>query len=361
MKLEVSMSLFDKMANHDHEQVVFCHDESSGLRAIIAIHNTTLGPALGGSRMWPYDTESDALEDVLRLSRGMTYKAAVAGLDLGGGKTVIIGDPKKDKSEALFRALGRFIEGLNGRYITAEDVGTSTTDMANIQRETAHVRGCSPGAGGSGDPSPVTAYGALRGFQAAVRWKLGTDDLAGLRVALQGCGHVGYYLAKQLADAGCKLVVADIDEARTSRLQDECGAEVVSTDAIYDQDCDVFAPCALGAILNSDTIPRLRCKVIAGAANNQLATDADGIALAERGILYAPDYIVNAGGLINVYHEGPNYNREMVMDQVSRLYETTLDVFRLAEEHGLRPEDAATRLAENRIARVGRLRRIHRS
>lgn len=354
------MSLFNRMAENDHEQVVFCHDKASGLRAIIAIHNTTLGPALGGSRMWPFETEEEALEDVLRLSRGMTYKAAVAGLDLGGGKTVIIGDPKTQKSEALFRALGRFIEGLNGRYITAEDVGTSTTDMANIQRETAHVRGCSQGAGGSGDPSPVTAYGALRGLEASVKYKLNRNDLSGLHVTVQGCGHVGYYLAKFLHDKGCELTVCDIDDALTQRLIDECNVTVVSPNDIYDVDCDVFAPCALGAILNRDTIPRLKCGIVAGAANNQLADDAAGVALAKRGILYGPDYIVNAGGLINVYHEGPNYNRETVMDQVSRLYDTTLDVFRLAEEHKLRPENAATRLAENRIAEVGRLRRIHR-
>ncbi len=355
------MSIFEKMAAHDHEEIVFCHDEPSGLNAIIAIHNTTLGPALGGCRMWPYETDEEALEDVLRLSRGMTYKAAVAGLDLGGGKTVIIGDQKKHKSEALFRALGRFIEGLNGRYITAEDVGTNTADMANIARETAHVRGCSQGAGGSGDPSPVTAFGAMRGLQAAVKKGLGRDELEGLRISIQGAGHVGYYLAKRLAAAGCALVVADIDPRRTARLEEECGAKVVGTDEIYDEPCDVFSPCALGAILNSDTIPRLRCKVVAGAANNQIAREEDGAAMVERGILYAPDYIVNAGGLINVYHEGPNYNRDVVMDLVDKLYDTTLQVLELAEEHSLTPEDAATRLAEQRVEQVGKLRRIHRS
>ncbi|MAE70894.1 MAG: leucine dehydrogenase [Gemmatimonadetes bacterium] len=355
------MSIFQKMAAHDHEEIVFCNDASSGLKAIIAIHNTTLGPALGGSRMWPYETAEEALEDVLRLSRGMTYKAAVAGLDLGGGKTVIIGDQKKDKSEALFRALGRFIEGLNGRYITAEDVGTSTGDMADIARETNHVRGCSQGAGGSGDPSPVTAFGALRGLQAAVKWTLDKDDLEGLTVAIQGAGQVGYYLAKQLAAKGCKLVVADIDDRRTARVKEECGARVVGTEAIFDEPCDVFSPCALGAILNSETIPRLKCKIVAGAANNQIAREEDGDAMVKRGILYAPDYIVNAGGLISVWHEGPNYNRDMVMDQVDKLYDTTLKVFELAENYDLKPEDAAQRLAEQRIAQVGKLRRIHRS
>ena len=352
------MKVFERTDALDHEQVVFCRDGESGLRAIIAIHDTTLGPALGGCRMWPFESEEEALEDVRRLSRGMTQKAAVAGLDLGGGKTVIIGDPRKDKSENLFRALGRFIEGLGGRYITAEDVGTSLEDMALIHRETEHVRGCSQGEGGSGDPSPVTAYGVFRGLQACVHRGLGQDDLQGLRVAIQGAGHVGYYLAKELARAGCSLVVSDIDEAKVRRVQEECGAEPVPIDAIYDQECDVFAPCALGGSLNADTIPTLRCKVVAGAANNQLADEEAGQMLVDRGILYGPDYVLNAGGLINVAHEGHHYNRQMVLELADRIYATTLRVFEISDEEGIRPEIAAGRVAEQRVRAAAGLRRI---
>jgi leucine dehydrogenase len=352
------MSIFEKLASHDHEQVIFCRDAETGLKAIIGIHDTTLGPALGGCRMWPFASDEEALEDVLRLSRGMTFKASVAGLDLGGGKTVVIGDPKTQKSESLFRALGRFIEGLDGRYITAEDVGTNTDDMAFIHRETEHVRGCSRGEGGSGDPSPVTAFGTFRGIQAGVKWALGLDELHGLTVALQGAGHVGYHLAKELARAGCSIVVCDIDEQRAARVQEECGARIVPVDDIFDEECDVFAPCALGGALNTETIQRLRCCFVGGAANNQLQGEQSGMELAERGILYGPDYVLNAGGLINVAHEGPNYNRQLVMEETTRIYGTTLRIFGIAKSEGLRPEEAAQHVAEERVRAGGRLKRI---
>ncbi len=352
------MSVFTQMAENDHEQVVICRDEGSGLQAIIAIHDTTLGPALGGCRMWNFGSFDEALDDALRLSRGMTYKAAVAGLDLGGGKSVIIGDAKTQKSEELFRAFGRFVESLNGRYITAEDVGTSPLDMSNIHRETNHVRGCSRGSGGSGDPSPITAFGVFCGLQAAASWKFGRNDLHGLTVAVQGAGHVGYHLSKELARVGCTVLISDIDAGRAAKVQEECGARVVPPEEFFDQECDIIAPCALGASLNADTIPRIQAKVVAGAANNQLADEQSGEALQERDILYAPDYVVNAGGLINVWYEGPNYRREAVMDEVASIRRTTRRVFEISEAEGLLPEQAALRLAENRLNSVARLKRV---
>lgn len=351
------MNVFQAMGEGSHEQVVFCESKVAGLKAIIAIHNTTLGPALGGCRMYPYKSEQDALTDVLRLSRGMTYKAAAAGLNLGGGKSVIIGDPKKDKSEALFRVLGRFVESLNGRYITAEDVGTNVLDMEYIFMETKYVTGVAPAHGGSGDPSPVTAFGVFRGMQASVKEVWGTESLSGKRVAVQGLGNVGGHLVEHLMKEGAKVTVTDIDTEKSRRFAELHGVEVVPVDKIYDVSCDIFAPCALGAILNDETIPRLRCKVVCGGANNQLAEERHGVQLTERGILYAPDYVVNAGGLINVYVEMEGYVRERALRMAENIYNTTASVYRIAKEQKLPTYVAADRLAEERVQRIGQIKK----
>ena len=314
------MEPFELMTTMGHERVLVCSNPDVGLRAIIAVHSTVLGPGLGGTRMWPYASFDEALTDVLRLSRGMTYKAAAAGVHLGGGKAVILGDPKHDKSEALLRAFGAYVESLGGLYITAEDVGTSTDDMDVIATETRWVTGVSPENGGSGDPSPVTAFGTLQGMHAAAEEAFGDSSLKGRSVAIQGLGNVGFHLAAYLRKEGAKVFGCDIDADRIARAQSEAAVEVVSTDEIFAVDCDVFAPCALGAILNENTIPRLRCKVVAGAANTQLAVEErDGQALAARGILYAPDFVGNAGGLINVYNELIGYNQERAMRAALRL------------------------------------------
>ncbi len=353
------MEVFKGMQEHGYEQVVFCYNESAGLKAIIAIHDTTLGPALGGLRMWPYATEDEAIVDVLRLARGMTYKAAAAGLNLGGGKSVIIGDPRKDKSEALFRALGRFIQSLGGRYITAEDVGTTVEDMDYIHMETDFVTGVSAAFGSSGDPSPATAFGVWQGMKAAAKAALGTEKLSGLKVALQGVGHVGYYLARHLHDEGARLTVCDINDESTTRARVELGAGVVDADAIYDVDCDIFSPCALGAVINPTTVPRLKCKVVAGCANNQLLSPADGNALEERDILYAPDYVINAGGLINVADELEGYNRDRAYKKVAGIYGNIERVINRAKSEGIPTYRAADRLAEERIRRIGEQKHIH--
>ncbi len=347
-----SGELFDLLSEHGHEQVVFTHEPSCGYRGIIAIHDTTLGPALGGTRFWDYATDVEALVDVLRLSRGMTYKAAVAGLNLGGGKSVIIGDHKRDDREMLFRAHGRAVESQQGRYITAEDVGTSVEDMDFVHMETDHVVGI---AGRSGDPSPVTAYGVYRGIKACAARRYGSDDLAGRSVAVQGVGHVGYHLCDYLAADGAELVVTDIDEAKVDRVRDEIGAETVQPDEIYDADVDVFAPCALGAVLNDDTIPRLEVDIVAGAANNQLADDRHDDMLVQEGILYAPDYVINAGGLINVYSELADWDTERAKRKAAEIYHTLLEIFALAEDNGLTSAEAADRVALRRVRRVARL------
>jgi leucine dehydrogenase len=357
---DTNFAVFEELTKRGHEQVVFCSDQASGLRAIIAIHDTILGPALGGCRMYPYANERDALIDVLRLSRGMTYKAAVSGLDLGGGKAVIIGDPKKDKSEVLFRALGRAIEGLGGRYITAEDSGTSMQDMEWIKKETSHVVGISRSFGGSGDPSPVTALGVFAGIQAAVEEHLGKSSLHGLRVAMQGVGHVGYHLVGHLVRSGCKVVVADVDQDAVKRCCTDHKVESVSTDKIYDVDCDIFAPCAMGASINENTIPRLKCSIIAGAANNQLLNEiADAAMLLQRGILYAPDYVINAGGLINVSNELQGYNQERALQQAEGIYDILKSVFVAAKKNNIPTFRAADDLAMQRIESLQRVRRTY--
>lgn len=350
------MKIFDYMQKYDYEQLVFCQDEASGLKAIIAIHDTTLGPALGGCRMWTYATEENAIEDALRLARGMTYKNAAAGLNLGGGKTVIIGNPRTDKSEALFRALGRFVQSLNGRYITAEDVGTTVHDMDLIHQETKFVTGVSESYGSSGNPSPMTALGVFRGLQATAKVAFGTDSLEGKAVAVQGVGNVGYYLSKHLHEAGAKLIVTDINEDNLNRVTNEFGAQVVAPSDIFGVECDIFAPCALGAIINDDTIPQLKCKVVAGSANNQLKEDRHGDKLQELGILYAPDYVINAGGVINVADELEGYNADRARKKVENIYNILLNVYEIARTEGIPTYKAADRLAEQRIETLRRTR-----
>ncbi|MGE7807989.1 Leu/Phe/Val dehydrogenase [Lysinibacillus capsici] len=350
------MEIFKYMEKYDYEQLVFCQDEASGLKAVIAIHDTTLGPALGGARMWTYASEENAIEDALRLARGMTYKNAAAGLNLGGGKTVIIGDPFKDKNEEMFRALGRFIQGLNGRYITAEDVGTTVSDMDLIHEETNYVTGISPAFGSSGNPSPVTAYGVYRGMKAAAKEAFGSDSLEGLKVSVQGLGNVAYKLCEYLHNEGAKLVVTDINQAAIDRVVNDFDAIAVAPDEIYAQEVDIFSPCALGAILNDETIPQLKAKVIAGSANNQLKDSRHGDYLHELGIVYAPDYVINAGGVINVADELYGYNRERAMKRVDGIYDSIEKIFAISKRDGIPTYVAANRLAEERIARVAKSR-----
>ncbi|MFS0669906.1 branched-chain amino acid dehydrogenase [Peribacillus frigoritolerans] len=346
------MEIFKYLEKYDYEQLLFCQDKQSGLKAIIAIHDTTLGPALGGTRMWTYASEEDAIEDALRLSRGMTYKNAAAGLNLGGGKTVIIGDPRKDKNEEMFRAFGRYIQGLNGRYITAEDVGTTVEDMDLIHEETDFVTGISPAFGSSGNPSPVTAYGVYRGMKAAAKEAFGTDSLEGKVVAVQGVGNVSYNLCRHLHEEGAKLIVTDINKESVARAVESFGAIAVNPDEIYGVECDIYAPCALGAVINDQTINQIRAKVIAGAANNQLKETVHGDQIHEKGIIYAPDYVINAGGVINVADELLGYNRERALKKVETVYDTIERVFEIAKRDQIPTYKAADRMAEERIARM---------
>jgi leucine dehydrogenase len=350
------MEIFKYMETYDYEQMVICQDKQSGLKAIICIHDTTLGPALGGTRMWTYDSEDAAIEDALRLARGMTYKNAAAGLNLGGGKTVIIGDPKKDKNEEMFRAFGRYIQGLNGRYITAEDVGTTVEDMDLIYQETPFVTGVSPAFGSSGNPSPVTAYGVYRGMKAAAMEAFGTDSLEGKVIAVQGVGHVAYTLCKHLHEEGASLIVTDINKEAVQRAVEDFGAKAVDIDDIYSVECDIFAPCALGAIINDDTISKIKAKVIAGAANNQLKETRHGDALHEMGIVYAPDYVINAGGVINVADELNGYNRERALKKVETIYDNIASVIEISKRDNIPTYLAADRLAEERIERMRKSR-----
>ena len=351
--------IFETLDTFGHEQVVFCHNKDAGLKAIIAIHNTVLGPGLGGLRMYPYKTEADALNDVLRLSRGMTYKAAVSGLNLGGGKAVIIGDPGQDKSEALFRAFGRFVNSLGGRYITAEDVGIDVNDMEYVYRETEYVTGVHQVHGGSGDPSPFTAYGTMQGLMAALQAKHGHEEVGKFSYAVQGAGHVGMQFIKLLREQGAKVFVTDITPALVQKAVDDYGAEAVSLDAIYDVDAEVYSPCALGGTVNADTLPRLKCKVICGAANNQLANDEIGDEVERMGILYAPDYAVNAGGLMNVSLEIDGYNRERAMRMLRTIYFNLGRIFEIAKRDNIPTYKAADRMAEERILAIGKLRLPH--
>lgn len=339
--------VIQKMTVYDHEQLVFCNDNETGLKAIIAIHNTVLGPSLGGTRMWKYNNEQEAINDVLRLSRGMTFKAAVAGLKLGGGKAVIIGDSQKDKNEKLFRRFGKFVNSLGGKYITAEDVGISPTDMQWVSKETRYVSGL---PGKSGDPSPVTAYGVYHAMKASAKQKWGNDSLNGKKVMVQGIGHVGEHLVAYLSKEGAQVMISDINESRLSEVSKKYNAKVVALNEVYTTPMDIYAPCALGATVNSDTLPKLSCEIICGAANNQLADEkVHGEEIMKKGIVYAPDFVVNAGGLINVSSEVYEKTAEECMQLAAGIYNTTLDIFKIASEKNIPTYAAANYVAESRI------------
>ncbi|WP_108946949.1 Glu/Leu/Phe/Val dehydrogenase dimerization domain-containing protein [Shewanella halifaxensis] len=339
------MAIFNHISFDDHEQVVFCHDKESGLKAIIAIHNTNLGPAVGGCRMWNYESDDEAITDVLRLSRGMTYKNALAGLAMGGGKSVIIADPKVQDREALFRAFGRCIDTLGGKYYSAEDVGVSTADIMIAHQETPYMAGLE---GKSGDPSPFTALGTYLGIKAAVKHQRGLDSLKGLKISVQGVGHVGYYLCRHLHAEGAKLIVTDIHQDSLDRVATEFGATVVAPQDIYHQDVDVYAPCALGATINDITIPMLKATIVAGCANNQLAEVRHGEMLKDLGILYAPDYVINAGGIINVSFE-KDYDASAATAKVEEIYNTLLTIFTQSVEQNRTTGDVADEMARNII------------
>ncbi len=348
------MEIFERMGIREHEQLVFWSEPRIGYKGIIAIHNTTLGPALGGTRFWNYQTDGEAVEDALRLARGMTYKSALAGLNLGGGKSVIIGDPNTRDREMIFRAHGRAVESLAGRYITAEDVGTSPADMDFVHMETDHVVGL---MGKSGDPSPVTAYGVYQGMKAAALHKYGDDSLAGKHVTVQGVGHVGYFLCQDLAEEGAQLTVTDIDQEKVDRVVKEFGAKAVAPEEIYGVDADIFAPCALGAIINDDTLQVFKVDIIVGGANNQLLEPRHAKAVEEKGILYGPDYLVNAGGLINVYAEIENWPAERSLRKAGEIHNTLIRILELAEAEGITSAEASDKVAEQRMDEVRYLHR----
>jgi len=354
---EVERPIFEQISGTEHEQISFCYDKDSGLKSIIAIHNTVLGPSLGGTRFWNYTDENQAVKDVLRLSRGMTYKAAITGLNLGGGKAVIIGDSRKDKSEMLFRRYGKFVNGLNGRYITAEDVGTGTRDMEYIALETKYVTGKPESMGGSGDPSPITAYTTFLGIKASAKEVWGKDNLEGKTVGVQGAGNVGENLIKLLLEAGAKIIVTDVYEDRLKEITKKYKVTVVGPEEIYDAKMDIYAPCALGATINDDTLNRLTCAIIAGSANNQLEDEhLHGKLLKEKGFLYAPDFLINAGGLINVYMEWVGYNKDRVLSAAEKVYDRTLEIFKVSHDENISTHAAALRLAEKRIHDVAKLK-----
>jgi leucine dehydrogenase len=350
-------SIFGQITTMDHEQLVICHDEATGLKALIGIHNTTLGPALGGTRMWPYLSEEEAITDVLRLSRGMTFKNALAGLNLGGGKAVILGDPKL-KNEAFLRRFGRFVQSLGGRYVTAEDVNMNTSDMEFIGLETRHVTGLPEIKGGGGDPSPVTAYGVYMGMKAAAKKAFGLESLEGKRIGVQGVGQVGKYLIEHLVNEGAIVLVTDIFEDKLKAVAKATGAQIVDPNSFYDLEMDIYSPCALGATINDQTIDRLKCAVIAGGANNQLKDEAKhGQILVEKGIVYAPDFLINAGGVINVAAEYfGGYNRDTVYKQTEKIYDTCLDILNKSENGNIPAQQAAIETAKARIEAIGKVK-----
>ena len=342
--------VFGQISFDGHEQVVFCNDKDTGLKAIIGIHNTVLGPALGGTRMWKYANEWEALNDVLRLSRGMSFKSSISGLNLGGGKAVIIGDSKTEKTPELMRKFGEYVNSLSGKYITAEDVGMETKDMDTVREVTPYVTGISESKGGSGNPSPITAYGVFMGMKAAAKHKFGVDTLAGKRVLVQGIGHVGEVLVQHLTKEGAVVTISDINESRLYEVGSKFGAQIFSGNDMYSLDVDIYAPCALGATINDETISKIQAKVIAGAANNQLANEViHGKLLKERGILYAPDFLINAGGVINVYSELANLTTAQVMEKTENIYNTAMDIFRLSDDQNIATHQAALNIAQKRI------------
>lgn len=351
-------SVFEQMSDMEHEQLVFCNDEATGLKAIIALHNTVLGPGMGGTRMWNYTSEEEAVKDALRLSRGMTFKSAIAGLNIGGGKAVIIGDARKLKNEALMRRFGRFVDSIGGRYWTAEDVNMSTRDMEYIRMETPYVAGLPINMGGSGDPSPVTAYGVYMGMKASAKKVYGTDDLKGKKVMVQGAGHVGTYLIEFLNKEGAHVMVSDIFEDKLTAVTKNHEATVVDPNEVYTTNMDIYAPCALGATLNDETISQLNCTIVAGGANNQLDDEVrHGNMLKEQGIIYAPDFLINSGGITNVYYEMQgNYNKERVMSQTERIYDVCLEVIEYAEKNDVTTHKAALDLALKRIEQIGKVK-----
>ncbi len=346
--------VLQRMSKYNHEQLLFCNDNATGLRAIVAVHNTILGPALGGTRMWAYKTELEALHDVLRLSRGMTYKNSVAGLNLGGGKAVIIGDARKHKSEALFRRFGKFVNSLGGKYITAEDVGIGPQDMTWVNMETNHVVGL---PGKSGDPSPVTAYGTYMGMKAAAQVKWGSDSLSGKKVVVQGAGHVGQYLVEHLVKEGAKVSISDIHEDTLKRISAQFKVAVIGVDDVYSADMDIYAPCALGATVNDQTLGKLKCSIIAGAANNQLADEAvHGVKVMEQGIIYVPDFVINAGGVINCYAEVKGYEAKWAMDKAGDIYTTCLNLLKRSSSEKIPSYRIANLMAEERIQAIGQVK-----
>lgn len=350
-ELKKADPVFGQLSFNDHEQIVFCNDKDTGLKAIIGIHNTVLGPALGGTRMWQYASEWDALNDVLRLSRGMTFKAAITGLNLGGGKAVIIGDAKTQKTPELMLRFGEFVHSLGGKYITAEDVGMDTADMDLVRTVTPHVTGISESLGGAGNPSPITAYGVYMGMKAAAKEAFGSDSLEGRSVLVQGIGHVGEVLVGHITQEGAKVYISDINEARLQEVSKKYGATIYGGQDIYSAQLDIYAPCALGATINDNTIEQLQVKVIAGAANNQLANETiHGNRLKERGIVYAPDFLINAGGIINVYAEIENYGKPGIKRKTENIYDTTLEIFAKASANNCTTHEAALEIALQRIA-----------
>lgn len=349
--------IFSKMVDNSHKNLVFCMDKSTGLKAIIAIHDTTLGPAIGGTRMWNYRSEADALDDVLRLSRGMTYKSAITGLNFGGGNAVIIGDYNRDKSEALMRRFGKFVNNLNGEFITAQDVGTNLKDMEYIRMETPHVVGVSEALGGSGHTGPISAYGVYMGIKASAKELWGSDSLSGKSVAVQGIGNVGEHLVRHLRDEDARVYISDLDDDRLTAVARKHDAIIVPNNHIYDLDVDIYSPCALGATVNNETLKRLKCAIIAGSANNQLQDEeVHGQLLMDMGILYAPDFLINAGGLISVYSEISGGGKKRAMQQAENIYKVTLDIFRKSKRENITPHQAALKIAEKRIADIRSLK-----
>ncbi|CAM4149038.1 Glu/Leu/Phe/Val family dehydrogenase [Gillisia hiemivivida] len=347
--LKKTAPVFGQLSFDNHEQVVFCNDKDTGLKAIIGIHNTVLGPALGGTRMWNYNSEWDALNDALRLSRGMTFKSAITGLNLGGGKAVIIGDAKTQKTPELMRKFGEFVHSLSGKYITAEDVGMDTEDMDIVREVTPYVTGISESKGGAGNPSPITAYGVFMGMKAAAKHKFGSDDLDGRKILVQGIGHVGEALVEHLTNEGAIVFISDINPTRLEEVSSKYGVTIYTEDP-YDAEVDIYAPCALGATINNETIHRIKAKVIAGAANNQLQDEnAHGLLLQERGIVYAPDFLINAGGIINVYAELEGYGKQEIIRKTENIYNTTLEILKTAQAQSITTHHAALKIAQQRI------------
>ena len=350
-------TIFNQLDAFGHKKVVFCSDPDTNLKAIIAIHDTTLGPAFGGTRMWQYKTEADALNDVLRLSKSMTYKCAIAGLNMGGGYSVIIGDSRKDKTEALMRKFGRFIKNQNGEFITAEDVGTNPRDMEYIRMETQHVTGIPETIGGTGDPSPITALGVFMGIKACVKEQFGSDSLTGKSIIVQGIGHVGENLVRLLRDENVKVYISDINEERVGQIAKKHGAQAVSNNNIFDIDADIYAPCALGGTVNTQTIDKLNCSIIAGSANNQLLDeDLHGQMLIDKGILFAPDYVINAGGIINCYSELMGFSKKRSLQLTENIYEATRNILRLSKSENISTIKAANKIAEKRIADIKKVK-----